>query len=165
MTERIIKPIPMTKENFSKFGDMIGTENIKPIEINNGYANRFDDIAKIDTSNNNGETTISIFSALKRSFPLKIDMMEKHPLGTQAFIPMKETTFLTLVAPEGKKLEMDKIESFVVPKGKGVNYKTGIWHFPLISTEDMDFLVVDRKGPGENLIVENLDQEEILLKY
>ena len=165
MTERIIKPIPMTKENFSKFGDMISTENIKPIEINNGYANRFDDIAKIDTSKNNGETTISIFSALKRSFPMKIDMMEKHPLGTQAFIPMKETTFLTLVAPEGKKLEMDKIESFVVPKGKGVNYKTGIWHFPLISTEDMDFLVVDRKGPGENLIVENLDQEEILLKY
>ena len=165
MTERIIKPIPMTKENFSKFGDMISTENIKPIEINNGYANRFDDIAKIDTANNNGETTISIFSALKRSFPLKIDMMEKHPLGTQAFIPMKETTFLTLVAPEGKKLEMDKIQSFVVPKGKGVNYKTGIWHFPLISTEDMDFLVVDRKGPGENLIVENLDQEEILLKY
>ena len=165
MTERIIKPIPMTKENFSKFGDMISTENIKPIEINNGYANRFDDIAKIDTANNNGETTISIFSALKRSFPMKIDMMEKHPLGTQAFIPMKETTFLTLVAPEGKKLEMDKIESFVVPKGKGVNYKTGIWHFPLISTEDMDFLVVDRKGPGENLIIENLDQEEILLKY
>ena len=165
MTERIIKPTPMTKENFSKFGDMIGTENIKPIEINNGYANRFDDIAKIDTANNNGETTISIFSALKRSFPMKIDMMEKHPLGTQAFIPMKETTFLTLVAPEGKKLEIDKIESFVVPKGKGVNYKTGIWHFPLISTEDMDFLVVDRKGPGENLIVENLDQEEILLKY
>ena len=165
MTERIIKPIPMTKENFSKFGDMIGTENIKPIEINNGYANRFDDIAKIDTANNNGETTISIFSALKRSFPMKIDMMEKHPLGSQAFIPMKETTFLTLVAPEGEKLEVDKIESFIIPKGKGVNYKTGIWHFPLISTEDMDFLVVDRKGPGENLIVENLDQEEILLKY
>ena len=165
MIERIIEPIPISKENFSKFGDMITTENIKPLEINNGYAKRFDGIAKIDTSDNNGETTISIFSALKRSFPMKIDMMEKHPLGTQAFIPMKETTFLTLVAPEGKKLEMDKIESFVVPKGKGVNYKTGIWHFPLISTEDMDFLVVDRKGPGENLIVENLDQEEILLKY
>ena len=165
MTNLVIKPKPITKENFRIFGDMITTADIKPIEINNGYANRFDDIAKIDTSNNNGETTISIFSALKRSFPMKIDMMEKHPLGTQAFIPMKETTFLTLVAPEGKKLEMDKIESFVVPKGKGVNYKTGIWHFPLISTEDMDFLVVDRKGPGENLIVENLDQEEILLKY
>jgi Ureidoglycolate hydrolase len=165
MIERIIEPIPISKENFSKFGDMITTENIKPLEINNGYAKRFDGIAKIDTSDNNGETTISIFSALKRSFPMKIDMMEKHPLGSQAFIPMKETTFLTLVAPEGEKLEVDKIESFIIPKGKGVNYKTGIWHFPLISTEDMDFLVVDRKGSGENLIIKNLEKEEIILKY
>ena len=60
---------------------MISTENIKPLEINNGYAKRFDGIATIDTSIlKNGETTISIFSALKRSFPMEIDMMEKHPL-------------------------------------------------------------------------------------
>ncbi|SVB70154.1 uncharacterized protein METZ01_LOCUS223008, partial [marine metagenome] len=144
---------------------VITTENIKPLEINNGYAKRFDDIANINTSSENGETTISIFSALKRSFPMKIDMMEKHPLGTQAFIPMKETTFLTLVAPEGEKPDLEKIESFIVPKGIGVNYKTGIWHFPLISTEDMDFLVVDRKGLGDNLVIENLDNKDISLKY
>ena len=165
MTEKIIKPILITKENFSKFGDMITTENIKPLEINNGYAKRFDEIAKIDTSSKNGETTISIFSALKRSFPMKIDMMEKHPLGSQAFIPMKETTFLTLVAPEGEKPDIEKIESFIVPKGIGVNYKANVWHFPLISTEDMDFLVVDRKGLGENLVIENLEKEDISLKY
>ena len=161
----IVEPKPITKENFSKFGDVITTKNIKPLEINNGYAKRFNDIAKIDTSNENGETTISIFSALKRSFPMKIDMMEKHPLGSQAFIPMKETTFLTLVAPEGEKPDLEKIESFIVPKGIGVNYKTGIWHFPLISTEDMDFLVVDRKGLGDNLVIENLDNKDISLKY
>ena len=63
MTERIIKPKPITRENFSKFGDMITTENIKPIEINNGYAKRFDEVEKLDTSNENGETVISIFSA------------------------------------------------------------------------------------------------------
>ena len=165
MTKKIIKPIPITKENFSKFGEMITTENIKPLEINNGYAKRFDGIATIDTSNKNGETTISIFSALKRSFPMEIDMMEKHPLGSQAFIPMKETIFLTLVAPGGEKPEIDKIESFIIPKGKGVNYKAGVWHFPLIATEDMDFLVVDRIGSGENLIIENLVQEKILLEY
>jgi len=161
----VIKPKPITKENFSKFGDMITTKNIKPLKINNGYAKRFDNIAKLDTSNENGETTISIFSALKRSFPMKIDMMEKHPLGSQAFIPMKETTFLTLVAPEGKKPDLEKIESFIIPNGIGVNYKTGVWHFPLISTEDMDFLVVDRKGSGDNLIIENLEKEDISLKY
>jgi len=165
MTEKIIKPIPITKENFSKFGDMITTENIKPLEINNGYAKRFDEIAEIDTSSENGETTISIFSALKRSFPMKIDMMEKHPLGSQAFIPMKETTFLTLVAPEGEKPDIEKIESFIVPKGIGVNYKANVWHFPLISTEDMNFLVVDRKGSGDNLVIENLSNNDISLKY
>ena len=87
---------------------MITTDDIKPLEINDGYAKRFDGIANLDTSKDNGETTISIFSALKRSFPMKIDMMEKHPLGSQAFIPMKETTFLVFVAPEGDKPNLIK---------------------------------------------------------
>ena len=163
--EITINPIPITKENFSKFGDMITTADIKPIKINEGYAKRFDGIANLDTSKDNGETTISIFSALKRSFPMKIDMMEKHPLGSQAFIPMKQTTFLAFVAPEGDKLDLNKIEAFIVPPEIGVNYNPGIWHFPLIATEDMSFLVVDRKGSGDNLVIEHLDKEEITLKY
>ena len=165
MTEKIIKPIPITKNNFSQFGDMISTSEIKPIEINNGYAKRYDGIANLNTSKDNGETTISIFSALKRNFPMKIDMMEKHPLGSQAFIPMKETTFLVFVAPKEEKPNLNKIESFIIPPGIGVNYNPGTWHFPLISTEDMNFLVVDRKGIGDNLVIEDLDKERIVLKY
>ena len=160
-----INPKPITKENFSKFGDMITTADIKPIEINKGYAKRFDGIANLNTSKDNGETTICIFSALKRSFPMKIDMMEKHPLGSQAFIPMKQTTFLVLVAPEGNKPDLNKIEAFIVPQEIGVNYNPGTWHFPLIATEDMNFLVVDRKGSGDNLIIENIEKEEVILKY
>ena len=160
-----IKPKSITKENFSKFGDMITTDDIKPIEINEGYAKRFDGIANLDTSKDNGETIISIFSALKRSFPMKIDMMEKHPLGSQAFIPMKQTTFLVLVAPEGNKPDLNKIEAFLIPPEIGVNYNPGIWHFPLIATEDMNFLVVDRKGSGDNLVIENIEKEEVILKY
>ncbi len=165
MNEKIIKPIPITKENFAKYGDMISTENIKPLEINNGYAKRYDGIANLNTSSDNGQATICIFSALKRNFPMKIDMMEKHPLGSQAFIPMKETTFLSFVAPEGDKPDLNKIEAFIIPPGIGINYNPGIWHFPLISTEDMNFLVVDRKGPGDNLVIENLDKENITIKY
>jgi ureidoglycolate lyase len=161
----IINPKPITKENFSKFGDMITTANIKPIEINEGYAKRFDGIANLNTSKDNGETTISIFSALRRSFPMKIDMMEKHPLGSQAFIPMKQTTFLVLVAPKGSKPDLNKIEAFVIPPEIGVNYNPGTWHFPLIATEDMNFLVVDRKGSGDNLVIENIEKEEVILKY
>ena len=165
MTNFVIKPKPINKENFKKFGDMITTTDIKPIEINEGYAKRFDGIANLNTSKDNGETTISIFSALKRSFPMKIDMMEKHPLGSQAFIPMKQTTFLVLVAPEGSKPDLDKIEAFIVPPEIGVNYNPGTWHFPLIATENMNFLVVDRKGSGDNLVIENIEKEEIILKY
>ena len=163
--EVLITPKAISKENFLKFGDVISTKNIEPININNGYAKRFDDIANLNTSKDNGETTISIFAALKRDFPMKIDMMEKHPLGSQAFIPMKETTFLVLVAPEGEKPDIKKIESFIVQPGIGVNYNPGTWHFPLISTEDMNFLVVDRKGSGNNLVIQNLEKEKILLKY
>ena len=163
--EKIISPKPIDKVNFSEFGDVITTKNIKPLEINNGYAQRFDGIANLDTKEQKGETTISIFSAIKRSFPMKIDMMEKHPLGSQAFIPMKETTFLVLVAPKGDKPIIEKIQSFIVPPGIGVNYKAGTWHFPLISTEDMNFLVVDRKGSGDNLVIENLENKAIILKY
>ena len=161
----IINPKPITKENFSKYGDVITTKDIKPLEINDGYAKRFDGIANLDTSIDGGETTICIFSALKRSFPMKIDMMEKHPLGSQAFIPMQETTFLVLVAPKGGKPNINEIESFIVPPHIGVNYNPGIWHFPLISTKDMNFLVVDRKGSGDNLVLEDLNKEEIFLKY
>ena len=161
----IVEPKPITKENFSKFGDMITTEDLNALEINNGYAKRYDNIANLNTSTDNGDTTISIFSALKRSFPMKIDMIEKHPLGSQAFIPMKETTFLAFVAPKGDKPDLKKIEAFIIPPGIGINYNPGTWHFPLISTEDMNFLVVDRKGPGENLLIENLEKENITLKY
>ena len=145
MIEKIIIPKNITKQNFSSYGDIISTEDATPIDINAGYAKRYDNLANINTSKENGESIISIFSAIKRTFPMKIDMMEKHPLGSQAFIPMKETVFLAFVAPCGDKPDLDKLESFIIPKGIGINYNPGIWHFPLISTEDMNFLVVDRK--------------------
>jgi len=108
---------------------------------------------------------MSIFSAKKRKFPMNIKMMEKHPLGSQAFVPMSETKFFVFVAPKGKKPNTKKIESFIVPKQTGINYKPGIWHFPLISTKNMNFLVIDRKGTGNNLVIYNFKNEKISLKY
>ena len=151
--ETIIKPIEITRENFAAYGDLISSDAIKSIDINAGYAKRFDNLANINTSKDGGKTIVSIFSALKRNFPMKIDMMEKHPLGSQAFIPMNETTFLCFVAPPGESPEIDKLQSFIIPPKTGINYKPGIWHFPLISTEDTDFLVIDRKGNSGNLVI------------
>ena len=161
----IIKPIKISRSKFSTYGDLISHDSIKSININAGYAKRFDNLANVDTSNNGGKTVVSIFWALKRTLPMKIDMMEKHPLGSQAFIPMKETTFLSFVAPSGESPDISKIQSFIVPPKTGINYKPGIWHFPLISTEDTNFLVIDRKGNGNNLIIHKFEKEKIILKY
>ena len=161
----IIKPKKITSKNFKKFGEVISTKKIKPININNGYAKRFDNLCKINTSLKKGNTIMSIFSTRKRKFPMNIKMMEKHPLGSQAFIPMKETKFLVFVAPKGKKPNVKKMESFIIPKQTGINYKPGIWHFPLISTKNMNFLVIDRKGIGNNLAIHNFENEKISLKF
>ena len=163
--EKIFKPIKISRSSFSAYGDLISTDDINPMDINAGYAKRFDNLANVDTLNDGGKTIVSIFSALKRTFPMKINMMEKHPLSSQAFIPMKETTFLSFVAPPGKSPEISEIKSFIIPPKTGINYKPGIWHFPLISTEDTNFLVIDRKGDGNNLIIHNFEKEKIILEY
>jgi len=163
--EKIIKPIKINRSNFATYGDLISTSDVNPININAGYAKRFDNLANLNTSKDEGQTIVSIFSALKRAFPMTVDMMEKHPLGTQAFIPMKDTTFLAFVAPPGNSPDINKIQSFIIPPRTGINYKPGIWHFPLISTEDTNFIVIDRKGKGENLIIHKFKKEKIILNY
>ena len=163
--EKIIKPIKITRTNFAVYGDLISSNDVKPMNINAGYAKRFDNLANISTSKDKGETIVSIFSALKRTFPMKIDMMEKHPLGSQAFIPIKETTFLSFVAPPSEKPIINEIESFIIPPKTGINYKPGTWHFPLISTENTNFLVIDRKVDDENLIIHKFEKEKIILEY
>ena len=161
---KIIKPIKITKKNFAKFGELINTKKGNPININNGYAKRFHDLININTDKKKGKTIVSIFKAKKRRFPMKIDMMEKHPLGSQAFIPMEDTKFLVFVAPKGDKPDVNKIQSFLVPKQTGVNYNAGIWHFPLISMKNMNFLIVDRKGKGNNLVIYKFKKDKIILK-
>ena len=158
-----IKPKKINKKNFKKFGQVIDTGKKKYFKINNGYAKRYDNLGKINTSTKKGKTIVSIFSAKRRMFPMKIDMMEKHPLGSQAFIHMKETSFLVFVTPKGNKHNLKKIESFRIPKQAGINLNPGIWHFPLISTKDMNFLVIDRKGKGKNLIIHKFKKEKIYL--
>ena len=162
---KLVKAKNITKKNFSKFGQLINTSKKNPININDGYAKRFDDLINIDTSKKNGKAIVSIFKAKKRRFPMKIDMMEKHPLGSQAFIPMKETTFLAFVAPLGEFPEISKIQSFIIPPKTGINYKPGIWHFPLITTENTNFLVIDRKGSGQNLVIHKFEKDKVILNY
>ena len=88
---------------------------------------------------------LNIFNAKKRIFPLNIDMLEMHPFSSQVFLPMGKTDFIVLVAPIDKKPDLDKIEVFKISKGDGINIRSSIWHFPLISTQNAQFITIDKK--------------------
>ncbi len=77
-------------------------------------------------------------------------MFERHPLGSQSFVPLSGRPYLVAVAPAGEFVP-EAVRVFRAEGHQGVHYRKGIWHhFLLVLDEDSDFLVVDRAGPGDN---------------
>ena len=142
-----ISPVNLTRENFSKFGDVIEVnDKSQPLCINDGFTKRYHDLAEIDLNKNNGKTLVSIFRSSPVPIPVEIKKMERHPLSSQSFIPMGEQPYLIVVAPKGP-LDESKIQVFLASPDQGVNYHAGTWHhFSLALNEESDFLVIDRGG-------------------
>tara|TARA_B100000929_G_scaffold141043_1_gene111624 strand:+ start:1273 stop:1794 length:522 start_codon:yes stop_codon:yes gene_type:complete len=151
MNKMILTPKKLTAESFSQFGQVISCENKDYEIINDGYAKKYPDLAEIDTQEDSGKTALNIFIAKKRLFPLKIEMLEKHPFFSQAFIPRDDTPFLVVVAPSSARPRINDIEVFISSGEQGINYARGVWHFPLISIkDDANFVVIDRKYTAES---------------
>jgi ureidoglycolate lyase len=143
-------PRPLTKADFSPFGEVTEMAGSKHFTINQGFAERFDDIANIDVSDAEGAVKVSLFSAKLRPHPIAINMMERHPLGSQLFYPLQDRPWLVLVCAD--PLDPSSFRAFRATGQQGVNYAKNTWHFPLLVLEEESrFLVVDRKGPGNNL--------------
>ena len=141
---------PLAKATFAPFGEVIDTSG-EPLLINQGYARRFDNLCSVDVAQEGGETKVSIFIARARVLPLAIDMMERHPLGSQSFTPLQNTPWLAVVCLDPE--DAGSFRAFAATGAQGVNYARDTWHFPLITFGEGDrFLVVDRKGPGRNLV-------------
>ena len=139
-------PVNLTAENFSQFGEVLSIENKEFVTINDGYAKKYADLAKIDTQEEQGETSVHIFVAKKRLFPLQITMLEKHPFFSQTFIPKGNTPFIVVVSPPSEEPVIENIRVFISNGDQGISYSRGVWHFPLISTKDnAQFVVIDRK--------------------
>ncbi len=153
-----LTPKPLTSENFSAFGDVIETSaKANSFAINDGFTQRYHDLAKVDVNDNDGHAIISIFRSTPLVQPIAIKMMERHPHGSQAFVPMGENSYLVVVAPAGE-FDHSKIEVFIANSNQGVNYHKGTWHhFCLALGSDSDFLVIDRGGEGDNCDVLKLD--------
>jgi len=158
MTINTIKPKQLTAEAFSAFGDVIeANEQAKILEINNGYTQRYHDLARVDVSDNDGHPLINIFRSTPLAQPIAIKMMERHPKGSQAFFPLGQKPYLVVVAPKGD-FDISKLTVFIANANQGVNYHKGTWHhFCLALHEESDFLVIDRGGNGENCDVVELD--------
>lgn len=144
---------PLTKAAFRPFGDVIEIKDAEKRKINQGFATRFHDLANIDVGKGGGRPVLSIFRAQRRPRPLVIDMLERHPLGSQAFFPLSPHAWLVVTAKGGAEPDLASLRCFRASGEQGVNYAVDTWHFPvLIQRETQDFLVVDRDGSGSNLV-------------
>jgi len=142
---------PLSTRVFEPFGNVIEIDAGEAITINDGFATRYHDLAEVDVCEMAGRPLISIFRGRPRPFPLHIHMMERHPLASQAFIPMGPNRFVVVVALPGEEVGADDLHAFITNGSQGVNYARGVWHFPLIVlAEEQDFAVIDRGGDGTN---------------
>ena len=140
---------PLIAAAFAPFGEIIEAASAKQVfAINEGTAQRFHDLATLDCAHEGGRVILSLFRAQARELPFEITMVERHPLGSQAFVPLDPATRYVVVVSESPEATP---RAFRVANGQGVNLHRGTWHHPLIALDRVsDFLVIDRGGSGAN---------------
>src|SRR5215813_10563827 len=164
-TSLVLRPVPLTRGLFTPFGEVIESADNPHYTINDGYAERYSDLASIDVAEREGQIRVNIFHAQPRTLPLPIRMVERHPLSSQAFVATGRQPFLVVVAAPGKVPLAADLHAFVTNGRQGVNYARGTWHHPLIAFRAPgEFLVLDRGGPGENCDEVFFGEGEIILE-
>lgn len=149
---RQLKPVPLTAAAFAPYGQVLDTRLAEQIPINQGLTTRFDDLANVDLRGEGARTLINVFRSTPVGLPHRVEIMERHPLGSQAFYPLAGARFLVLVAPAGDAVLADQLELFISDGQQGVSFAPNTWHhYQLALDQPSDFLVIDRGGPGENL--------------
>ncbi len=146
---RRITPVPLTAQAFAPFGEVLEASGAADMIINQGLCSRFDDRAALDFGG--ARAGISVFDATPRSLPLDLAMVERHPLGSQAFVPMHANPYLVVVAEDADGAPATPF-AFIAGAGQAVNYRRGVWHGVLCPLDVPGlFAVVDRIGEGDNL--------------
>ncbi|MCU4653704.1 ureidoglycolate lyase [Roseibacterium sp. SDUM158016] len=140
---------PLTAKAFAPFGEVLEATGDPDRIINQGLCGRFHDRAALDFTD--GRAGISLFRSEARTLPYTLDMVERHPQGSQAFLPMSMDPFLVIVAPDEEGVPGRPL-AFVTAPGQGINFRRNTWHGVLtpLSAPGL-FAVVDRIGPGDNL--------------
>jgi ureidoglycolate lyase len=159
---REIRCEPLTAEAFAPFGDVLELRDAPDKIINAGKCGRHHDLAALDFGPE-GRAGISLFDAEPRALPYTLDLMERHPEGSQAFLPMSAHGFLVTVAEDaGGKPGQPR--AFLTEPGQGVNFHRGTWHGVLTPLKAPGlFAVVDRIGDTPNLVEFLLDPPVIVV--
>lgn len=152
---KVLSPEPLTQAAFAPFGDVLDTrrDDHPTYPINDGYTQRFHGLSTVDVTG--GEVILSIFETTSFGLPLTIRMLERHPFGSQSFIPIGETAhagFFVVVAQGKDEPDPASMRAFEVLPGQGVNFAAGVWHHPnIVKSRVQKFLVADRAEPSTNL--------------
>lgn len=146
-----VKIQPLTAEAFLPFGEVLACENNPFFHINDRHTERYHALAQVETD---AKVGLSLFRNIQvTQIPFEISMLERHPLGSQTFIPMQGQQFLIVVAPalDQQQPDLTQIQGFISNGLQGINYRAGTWHHPLLTREaPSDFVVVDRIGTEAN---------------
>jgi len=163
VTRRTIEALPLTAKRFAPYGDVISTSEEGMEPMNEARFTRYSDLAAVNVDKA-GTVAIGIVkSRTPTGLPYAFDMVERHPLGSQAFVPLDRFPFLVVVGPPGESIEVPDLEAFVTNGRQGINYHRGTWHMPLIALEEgQQFLVIDRSPHGDNCEQRVFDEPVIL---
>ena len=165
MSDHALKPLPLTRERFEPFGDVIEAHPLQREAMNAARFERFDDLCDVDVGDE-GQVRVSVARCRSATrLPYRFDLVERHPLGSQAFVPLAGQRFVVVVAPPGESVELADLQAFVTNGRQGVNYRRGTWHMPLIGLETgQEFLVIDRDADQPNCDEHTLDEAVLLLE-
>ncbi len=148
---RQIPAAPLTATAFAPFGEVLEAAGAADMLINDGLCERFHDRATLAAEEPQGRLGISLFRSRLCTLPCRVALLERHPLGSQAFLPMDAARFLVIVAPDAGGAP-GAPQAFLAKAGQGINFRRGTWHAPLSPLSGSGlFAVVDRIGPGNNL--------------
>lgn len=156
----VISTQPLDARSFAPFGDVLDTSGEPDRLINAGMCGRYHDRARLDFAD--GRAAVSLFKAIPRSLPMVLDLVERHPEGSQTFLPMSMDPFLIIVAPDEGGVPGRPL-AFLSAPGQGINFHRGTWHGVLTPLSEPGlFAVIDRIGPGANLEEHHFQQEIII---
>ncbi|MFQ5347832.1 MAG: ureidoglycolate lyase [Rhodothalassiaceae bacterium] len=153
-----IAPARLTAEAFAPFGEVVDA-SVAPVaeRINAGHTLAFRDLARIEVGAEGGRPRLSLYRTTPKAQPLRLEVLERHPLSSQTFYPLSRRPWLVVVAPPGE-FDRAAVRVFRAGPGQGVNYRPGTWHhYSLALHAVSDFLVIEQEGPGENCDEVRLD--------